>query len=817
MIEKLQSNNDHHDGKWSMWGGVCSLGSIKIMKLFVKHGMPLNQCFSLNHNDNMKDLDDNKEDEDKNEDKFQLKQGCVINMVADNHNIAHDMVKLLTKYNFDFRKVVSNNNDVARSCYLDLCSNGNVVLLKYLVDSFPSTIRKIKQTANQDGNNGLHLAMLNHHYETVKLLLKFVYFPNKNLNNKRGIIALNAENKSQRTPAVNVCAQPPSESHRSLQMFKLLVKYNCKLVPLKKNACFPLYAASYYNNVAVLRYIIQNKDLSTVCSQTINKSGDSTYKSTPLMAAIAMDNIEAVQILCSYNGTDIDGVKSIFGKKYTALDYGAYFGNSRILKILLRTLLKQNNISNWKSFKNAKIVKKIQRLRLVANDGVTANDNDKKWKSKSDYCVILIDELINNGIKTRDYNYICVCLRYNVKNMIDNLSNQTVMVEYGVGNNPKINNLNENNIVSRWKMGEILGRGTFGNVLKGTDIYNNEKVALKFISVNDLSKNNIKKRKQITSFIINELDTLEMINHENVVKLVAYNLNVDNQGTMLLVFELAIYGELYQFLSINKYFNHEIAKTYFEQILNALETCHSIGIIHRDIKPQNILVDSKYQAKIADFGLSTYDHDIQNKNQLFVGTRGYMSPEIAAPNIDFDWNDNIIYRDITSSCDLFSLGVILWQLLNGIESMPFDQATENDSKYVFIRNDQHKLFWKCHYNCRIVAKSPNNKMYCCVQGLLIDMFQFNPTKRIKINDIRNHEWYQTVSGYNSKEKAKVFRDTMGKIHTLLKNKQKTALGNMSRISKFSYNTNYKSIQMAKTKDNTHFQFADLRYVVLYHI
>ena len=48
-----------------------------------------------------------------------------------------------------------------------------------------------------------------------------------------------------------------------------------------------------------------------------------------------------------------------------------------------------------------------------------------------------------------------------------------------------------------------------------------------------------------------------------------------------------------------------------------------------------------------------------------MGTRGYMSPEITSPMIDYDENDNIIYQRITPACDIFSLGVILWQMFNG--------------------------------------------------------------------------------------------------------------------------------------------------------
>ena len=219
------------------------------------------------------------------------------------------------------------------------------------------------------------------------------------------------------------------------------------------------------------------------------------------------------------------------------------------------------------------------------------------------------------------------------------------------------------------------------------------------------------------------------------------------------------------------------------------------------------------------FGLSTYDTDIKNKNTLFVGTRGYMSPEIASPMID-DYNDETdepIFKEITPSCDIFSLAVILWQMLNGIESIPFDEATPNNAKYAFIAQNESKMFWKCHYNCRIVKNGSTD-----TQTLLIQMLTFNPDKRISIAEIRNSDWYTGVAGYNNdKTSQSYFQDSMKRMHYQLM-KQQTAIIEQTQqttmipnlMPSINFNNNILSVASEQPSDcqTTQFNFSQLKYV-----
>ena len=176
-----------------------------------------------------------------------------------------------------------------------------------------------------------------------------------------------------------------------------------------------------------------------------------------------------------------------------------------------------------------------------------------------------------------------------------------------------------------------------------------------------------------------EIEALKNIRHQNVMKLYAYNLNAqypkatgdaakdDTHGktkssseqkyidTILLVLEYAPGGELFDILYYTSALKEVVARTYFKQIINGLEACHNANVVHRDLKPQNLLLDSKFNLKIIDFGLSKIirtDADAIMKT-TYVGTRGYQAPEL------------LLNQKYDAKCDIFSVGVILFILMAG--------------------------------------------------------------------------------------------------------------------------------------------------------
>ncbi len=210
-----------------------------------------------------------------------------------------------------------------------------------------------------------------------------------------------------------------------------------------------------------------------------------------------------------------------------------------------------------------------------------------------------------------------------------------------------------------------LGSGGMGEVFRGEDLMLGREVAIKFMNVGYLSGNEIAQRR----FFI-EAQAAARLDHPNICAV--YEIGRD--GEILFIAMQFIEGEtLAGRIAKGPLEVHE-ALTYVTQIAGALKEAHDCGIIHRDIKPHNIMITSRGQTKLLDFGLARISTTGEGGNESgeqtlqhltapgkIVGTVAYMSPEQASGEV------------LDGRTDLFSLGVVLYEMLTGIR--PF--ASEN--------------------------------------------------------------------------------------------------------------------------------------------
>ncbi|XP_075590028.1 uncharacterized protein LOC124491459 isoform X2 [Dermatophagoides farinae] len=222
----------------------------------------------------------------------------------------------------------------------------------------------------------------------------------------------------------------------------------------------------------------------------------------------------------------------------------------------------------------------------------------------------------------------------------ENISNTT-----GDGNKKR----KTHRLKQRFQVVKKLGQGTYGKVQLAINNETGQEVAIKTIKKSKVSN------QQDLVRIRREIQIMSSINHPNIIHIFEV---FENKDKIVLVMQYASGGELYDYVSFHKALSDTEARRVFRQIATAIYYCHKNKICHRDLKLENILLDEKGNAKIADFGLSNVFDD-KHFLQTFCGSPLYASPEIVRGLPYFG-----------PEVDCWSLGVLLYTLVYG--AMPFD-------------------------------------------------------------------------------------------------------------------------------------------------
>ncbi|KAJ3401293.1 Serine/threonine-protein kinase par-1, partial [Chytridiales sp. JEL 0842] len=190
--------------------------------------------------------------------------------------------------------------------------------------------------------------------------------------------------------------------------------------------------------------------------------------------------------------------------------------------------------------------------------------------------------------------------------------------------------------------------GNFAKVKLAKHKLTGAEVAVKVIDKTTLDEKKLGK-------LYREVRIMKTLHHPHIVKL--YEV-IETKYTVFLVMEYASGGELYDYLVVHGKMKEKEARAKFRQILSAVSYCHKKRVIHRDLKAENLLLDSNLDIKIADFGFSNY-FDPDGKLDTFCGSPPYAAPELFQGR-----------RYTGPEVDIWSLGVILYVLTTGC--LPFD-------------------------------------------------------------------------------------------------------------------------------------------------
>ncbi|KAK0069240.1 serine/threonine-protein kinase SIK3 [Biomphalaria pfeifferi] len=260
--------------------------------------------------------------------------------------------------------------------------------------------------------------------------------------------------------------------------------------------------------------------------------------------------------------------------------------------------------------------------------------------------------------------------------------------------------------VGYYEMERTIGKGNFAVVKLATHIATKTKVAIKIVDKSQLDEDNLGK-------IYREIEIMKLLRHPHIIRL--YQV-MQSERMLYLVTEYASGGEIFDHLVAHGRMNEKEARKKFHQIVSAVAYCHNRGVVHRDLKAENLLLDANLNIKIADFGFSNF-FSPKTLLKTWCGSPPYAAPELFE-GVEYD----------APKVDVWSLGVVLYVLVCG--ALPFDGSTLQS-----LRN-------------RVLAGKYRIPFYMTrdCENLISNMLVVDSEKRYTIAQIIQHSWMR--AGYD---------------------------------------------------------------------
>jgi len=274
-------------------------------------------------------------------------------------------------------------------------------------------------------------------------------------------------------------------------------------------------------------------------------------------------------------------------------------------------------------------------------------------------------------------------------------------------------------LMERYELGRLLGKGTFGKVHYARNLESNQSVAIKMMDKDKVLKVGLSEQ------IRREITTMRLVAHKNIVELHEV---MATRNKIYFVMEYVKGGELFDKIEKSGKLTEAVAHKYFQQLISAVDYCHSRGVYHRDLKPENLLLDENENLKVSDFGLSALSESKRQDGLLHTtcGTPAYVAPEVISKT-GYDG----------AKSDIWSCGVVLFVLVAGY--LPF-QGPNLMEMYRKIQNGDFRCpSWFSHK----------------LKKLLYKILDPNPNTRISVQKIKESTWFRKGPGETRTVKEKI--------------------------------------------------------------
>lgn len=260
-------------------------------------------------------------------------------------------------------------------------------------------------------------------------------------------------------------------------------------------------------------------------------------------------------------------------------------------------------------------------------------------------------------------------------------------------------------LLGKYQLGRLLGRGAYAKVYHARSLEDDMGVAIKVIDKSKVAGTTMEPR------IVREVSVMRRLSHPNIVKLHEV---MATKSKIYMVMEHAKGGELFTQISRDGPLTETAARRYFQQLVSAVHYCHSKGVTHRDIKPQNILLDHEGNLKVSDFGLSALPELLRDGLlHTSCGTPAFTAPEVVRRK-GYDG----------AKADAWSCGIILYLLLAGC--LPFNEANIAVMYQKMYLRDFEFPCW--------ISKS--------AQRVISRLLDPNPQNRITIEELIRISWFK---------------------------------------------------------------------------